>query len=126
MTSSARGIVHPKLELPATLALALWDAAARTARAAVKAVETREARRAGRGRTLRPGRTTPLWNELVAAARPWLHRRGSKAQLARILGVPRQRVHDALKADHACLDAERVLLLLCWIAAREQGRELTA
>jgi hypothetical protein len=114
------------MELPAALALALWDGAARTARAAVKTVETRAARRTGRGRTLRPGRTTPLWNELVAAARPWLHRRGSKAQLARILGVPRQRVHDCLKANRACLDAERALLLLCWIAAREQGRELTA
>lgn len=126
MNSSARGVVHPKLELPAALALALWDGAAQTARAAVKAIETREARRTGRGRTLRPGRATPLWNELVAAARPWLDRRGAKAQLARILGVPRQRVHECLKANSACLDAERALLLLCWIAAREQGRELTA
>ncbi len=126
MTSIKATGLHPRLELPAGLALALFEAAARTARAATKAMEARPTARPRRGLTLRPGRETPLWNELVAAAGPWLNQRGSKAQLARILGVPRQRLHDCLKAGSACLDAERALLLLCWIAARQQGRELTA
>lgn len=126
MTSITGGFVHPKLELPALLALGLWEGAARTARAAAKVADIRPSRRPARGLTLRPGRATPLWNELVAAAKPWLRQRGSKARLARILGVPRQRVHDCLKAGSASLDAERALLLLCWIAACHQGRGLTA
>jgi transposase-like protein len=75
-----------------------------------------------RGATLRPGPGTPLWNELVRQAAPLLKKRGSKADLARLLGLPRQRLQDCLKAQTACLDAERTLLLMCWIAARQQGR----
>jgi len=120
------GFVHPKLELPALLAMGLWEGAARTAQAAAKVAGGRHERRPARGLTLRPGRATPLWNELVAAAKPWLQRRGSKARLARILGLPRQRLQDCLKTGSASLDAERTLLLLCWVAACHQGRELTA
>ena len=76
------------------------------------------------GATLRPGNDTPLWNELVKQAQPLLRKRGSKAQLARLLKLPRQRMQDCLKAQSACLDAERTLLLMCWVAARQQGREL--
>jgi hypothetical protein len=65
-----------------------------------------------------------LWNELVQQALPLLRKRGSKAKLARILGLPRQRLQDYLKARTACLDGERALLLLCWISARHQGHEL--
>jgi hypothetical protein len=79
-----------------------------------------------RGVTLRPGADTPLWNEIVRRALPHLKRRGEKARLARILGVPRQRLNDYLKTGRACPDAERALLLLCWVASREQGQELTA
>jgi hypothetical protein len=90
------------------------------------ASQARPDRGPGRGATLRPGPATPLWNEIVRRAEPHLKRRGQKAQLARILGIPRQRLHDYLKTGRACPDAERTLLLLCWVAAREQGRELTA
>lgn len=83
-------------------------------------------RRASRGITLRPGPATPLWNEVVRRALPHLKRHGEKARLARILGVPRQRLNDYLKTGRACPDAERALLLLCWVASREQGQELTA
>lgn len=92
--------------------------------------ERARARQAARGRprrglTLRPGRETPLWNELVRQIRPHVRRYGSKAQLARLLGVPRQRLHDCLKAKSACLDAERTLLLLGWLAYFERGGEIT-
>lgn len=110
------------------LALALYEAAEEAARAAL--AERRRARTddaaAPRGRTLRPGADTPLWNELAAAVRPHLATRGAKAKLARILGIPRQRVHDYLQAGSAAPNAERTLLLLCWVAARRAGRELAA
>ena len=77
--------------------------------------------RSGIGATLRPGTSTPLWNALIAAVRPWLRRRGDKAQLARLLGVPRQRVHDFLVGRGRMPDAERTLLLLEWLAARQRG-----
>ena len=76
------------------------------------------------GSTLQPGAKTPLWNELVKQTLPWVEKRGSKARLARFLGLPRQRLQDCLKSQRACLDAERTLRLLCWVAARQQGRDL--
>jgi hypothetical protein len=113
----------PRLVLPVMLAEALFDAAARAARdAARRGIQSRRPR--GRGHALRPGPDTPLWNELVQQALPLLRKRGSKAQLARILGLPRQRLQDCLKAKTACLDGERALHLLCWISARHQGYEL--
>lgn len=108
------------MELPAELCLALFEAAAASARVAARLMRPeRPPRRVGQ--TLRPGHATPLWNELVRQARPFLRRRGDKVGLARILGLPRQRIQDCLKARHACLDAERTLLLLCWVARRKQG-----
>lgn len=81
----------------------------------------RYVRRRRRYRMLRPGLDTPLWNELAAAVNVYLRRRGEKAQLARVLGVPRQRIHKILVEQSACPDAERTLLLLCWVAARQRG-----
>lgn len=110
--------------LPGELAILLfesvWDAAACAANA------RRRRRTPKRGLTLQPGPDTPLWNELVRQVRPHLGKRGSKAQLARILRVSRQRVYVCLKAEQGFLDAERTLLLLAWLCARNQGRELTA
>lgn len=74
-----------------------------------------------RNLTLRPGPDTPLWNELVRQVRPHLRRYGAKAQLARLLGLPRQRLQDCLKAQSACLDAERTLLLLGWLGFFQRG-----
>ena len=103
------------------LLLALAEAAEQAARGAMRQVRHHYRKR--QGATLRPGAATPLWNELVAQARPFLRKRGTKAQLARLLQLPRQRVHDCLKAGSASLDAERTLLLMCWVAARQQGRD---
>jgi hypothetical protein len=117
--------LHPRLAGFEFLSEALFAAAAETARAAARA-RRRLVPRVIRGRTRRPGANTPLWNELVHRALPYLHRRGEKAKLARILGLPRQRLQDFLNTRSSAPDAERTLLLFCWVAAREQGRELTA
>ncbi len=114
------GHVTKRLELPAALGEALFTAAEAAARVAAKKLRRRPP---PRGRILAPGTNTPLWNELVRQVTPLVAKRGSKAQLARLLGLPRQRLQVCLKAKSACLDAERTLLLLCWVAARQRGRE---
>ena len=75
------------------------------------------------GRALHPGPATPVWTDLVRQAAPYLRRRGDKIRLARLLGLPRQRLHQLLVAKTACADAERTLLLLAWLQAKRAGRE---
>lgn len=75
--------------------------------------------RQSRGATLRPGPSTPLWNELARIAASELNRYGDKARLARILGVPRQRIHEYLIAKTACPDTERALRLLAWLLKKQ-------
>lgn len=75
------------------------------------------------GITLKPGPDTPVWNELVKHAAPYLRKRGDKVRLARLLGVPRQRIHQLLVARTACADAERTLLLLAWVQGKRSGKE---
>ena len=89
------------------------------ARIAATQVSARRVRR--RGATLRPGASTPMWNALVQAVRPYLNKRGEKIKLGRILGVPPQRVHDYFVARTAAPDAERTLLLLHWLSQRRAG-----
>ncbi|MBI3885302.1 MAG: hypothetical protein HY302_06180 [Opitutae bacterium] len=110
-------MVSRRLELPAALGAALLAAAERAARAAAGKGQRRPR---PRGLTLQPGAQTPLWNELVRQVTPLLAPRGGKARLARYLGLPRQRLQDCLKSKSACLDAERTLLLLSWLAAHHQ------
>src|ERR1700712_5244493 len=82
----------------------------------------RMAPRRSSGGTLRPGATaTPLWNKLVAQARPLLKRRGEKAQLARLLGVHRQGINQYFVSGSRMPDAERTLLLLEWLDARRKN-----
>ena len=80
-------------------------------------------RRPGRFATLRPGPDTPVWNQLVKHAAPYLRKRGDKVKLARLLGIPRQRLHHLLVERSACADAERTLLLVAWVQARRSGQE---
>ena len=114
--------------LPARLQqlMPLADLLLYTAEETAKAVRKtcREHTRQRRGATLRPGPGTPLWNELAKAALAELRRYGDKARLARVLGVPRQRVHQYLVDRSACPDAERTLWLLAWAHARRNGRDL--
>lgn len=113
--------VPPPLELSAALATALAEAAAQALRAAVHSVQ--RARRPRRGETLKPGRDTPMWNALAAAVHGQLARRGEKARLGRILGLPRQRINDLLRTRRHLPDAERTLMLLVWLQARHEGRD---
>lgn len=76
-------------------------------------------------KTLQPGHDTPLWNELRRRIANHLGKRGEQILLARFLGVSRQRLHLMIKANSACPDAERTLLLLTWVVAREQGKTLS-
>ncbi len=115
--------LHPRLRPYAEIIAWLVDAASESARRAAGKLKHRAPKR---GLTLQPGPDTPLWNELVRQVRPHLRKRGSKNQLARILGVSRQRLRVCLKAEQGCLDAERTLLLLAWLCARNEGREFTA
>ncbi|MDP2137552.1 MAG: hypothetical protein Q8J74_06825 [Candidatus Didemnitutus sp.] len=116
--------VHPRLRFWGDVSHALFLAASEAARAVARAGRRRDTSPPARGHALHPGGETPLWNELVRRTRPHLVRRGSKAQLARVLGLPRQRLQDCLKSRKALLDAERTLLLYCWVVAREQGHDL--
>src|SRR5688572_5031644 len=102
----------------------LVEAAIAAGREAAKARARGRPRPARPRLTLRPGADTPLWNELVRQIRPHLRRYGAKAKLARLLGVPRQRLQDCLKAKSACLDAERTLLLLGWLGFFQRGGEI--
>ena len=74
------------LESTGGLILILGEDAEQAARRAMRAVRHRFRRRIGA--TLRPGEHTPLWNELVSQAQPFLRKRGTKADLARLLNVP--------------------------------------
>jgi hypothetical protein len=49
---------------------------------------------------------------------------GGKSKLARILGLPRQRLQEFLRERRALPDAERTLLMLVWLQARREGRDL--
>ena len=118
-----RQAVFGPTPLPLSLVEDLIDAVAAAARRGPPSPSGRKAAR--RSLTLRPGPDTPLWNELVRHVRPHLRKRGSKAQLARLLVLPRQRLQDCLKAGSACLDAERTLLLLGWLGFLMRGGELT-
>jgi hypothetical protein len=74
------------------------------------------------GATLRPGPATPLWNALVREVRMELRRRGDKVRLGRLLGLPRQRVHDFLVGRGRMPDAERTLLLMEWLVISRHHR----
>lgn len=110
------------LALPLDLAILLGEAAVKSIRQKIK--QSVRDRRPQRGHTIKPGAATPLWNELAGAVRAQLVRRGEKAKLARILGLPRQRLQEFLRERRALPDAERTLLLLVWLQARHEGRDL--
>ncbi len=108
------------LRLPAKLADEILVAAIEMARQTPKAFRIH--RRPGRGATLRPGKETPLWNELRAQLRPYLLKYGHQANLARLLGLPRQRVNAFVTGGGQMPDAERTLQLLAWLMAVRHGR----
>ena len=114
--------IPPSLDAALNIAGALASPAVYVARETHRKI--RKSMRKRRGLTLRPGVDTPLWNTVVVMVRSSLVRYGEKARLARYLGLPRQRVDDFLNGTTTMPDAERTLLLLQWLAAKKQGKEL--
>ena len=114
---------HPRIQVLFNLMEQILDGAQAARKLARKA--HRLQKRGARGATLRPGPDTPLWNELAGIVRGLLVKRGQKANLARFLGIPRQRLHQYLIQQNACPDAERTLLLLTWVCARRGGITLS-
>lgn len=105
-----------RLELPIGVAEIILKAAWAMAKSRRRAFRI-EPPRAKRGRTLRPGRKTPLWNELRRSLRPHLRQYGQQANLARLLGLPRQRINAFVTGGGEMPDAERTLQLLAWLIA---------
>lgn len=112
-----------QLAIGLDLSAELMAAAFRSAQQQAKTYQ--RAHRPRRGLTLKPGVETPLWNALATAVEQQLSRYGEKARLGRVLGLPRQRIHDLLKSRSHLPDGERTLLLLAWLHARHNGQDLT-
>ena len=114
-------MIHPTpsgFELPLMLLEGL-DAAARDL---IKKNNRRPPKaRAKVGCTLRPGPQMPMWAALAQAVRPHLRAYGAKSKLARLLGVPPQRISEFLASQRAAPDAERTLRLLHWLSQRQRG-----
>ena len=110
-----------RLEIPAALGELILQAAAEMATQSQKAFRIQHRRSRGNV-TLRPGRETPLWNELRSQLQPYLVRYGDQAKLARLLGLPRQRVNAFVTGGDQMPDAERTLQLLAWLIAARQGK----
>ena len=114
---------HPKLDLHFALAELLGLGAIELSRYARGAFRLEPRRRPAKGgRTLRPGKHTPLWNELRTQIRPHLRKRGHQVNLARLLGLPRQRVNAFVTSGRQMPDAERTLQLLVWLVLLRSGR----
>lgn len=114
---------HPKLDLPVALADMIVAASAAMARQTALSFKLEPHRRTVKGGgTLRPGRETPLWNELRRQLQPHLLKYGHQAYLGRLLGLPRQRINAFVTGGGQMPDAERTLQLLAWLMAVQQGR----
>lgn len=118
-----RAGLHPQLQLPAALGGLIHAAAAEMAKQTPKAFRIEQRRRPAKGgKTLRPGKETPLWNELRAQLRPYLQQYGNQVNLGRMLGLPRQRINAFVTGGVQMPDAERTLQLLAWLMAVRRGR----
>lgn len=106
--------IHPVIHQNLVLAGGLANLAIRLVRATARRAPPRG--RPRQGSTLRPGPHTPLWNALILSVRPHLRRRGAQSNLARMLGVPPQRVHEYFVRRNVTPDAERILLIMVWLA----------
>lgn len=116
---------HHPYNLTASLAEGLALAAVEAGKMTLRA-----ARRKIRGRPVPhriPGDETPLWNVLAEQVRLQLVTcpRGSHVQLARYLGVPKQRVTDYLRGRRRLPDAETTLRLIYWLSEKQAGRDPT-
>ena len=111
------------LDIPYGIAQAIYLAATEMAKHTSQAFRiARGATSTPAGKTLRPGKDTPLWSELRAQLRPHLKERGQQANLGRLLGLPRQRINEFVTGGGQMPDAERTLQLLAWLIAVKQQR----
>ena len=116
-----RRLGPPVIDLPYELTRLIRFAAREMARQSAKAFRI-EPKRSRTGKTLRPGRDTPLWNELRRQLRPHLQKYGYQVNLGRLLGLPRQRINAFVTGGGEMPDAERTLQLLAWLVAVRQGK----
>ena len=107
--------------LPIDLILALEAMADNMVVRLNKAFRVEKQRRGSRGKTLRPGQNTPMWNELRRQLRPFLKEYGRQVNLGRLLGLPRQRINAFVTRGGEMPDAERTLQLLAWLIAVRKG-----
>ena len=91
--------------------------------AAKQAKKTLRRKRRGAYLTRRPGVDTPRWNACVQMLRIELQSHGSKVQLARYLGIPKQRVTDFVTNESRMPDAETLLQMLDWLSRRRAGED---
>ncbi len=112
--------LHPDLRLLAALAEVLEVSARELSKRAQQHYHARTRKK--RGGTLRPGYDTPLWQALAAAVRPHLAKRGTRALLARELGVHVSRITEYFVKGTAMPDAERALILMLWLARRRDTK----
>lgn len=111
------------LDVPYGIAQAIYFVAAEMAKQTPQAFRVARGRASmAAGKTLRPGKDTPLWNELRGQLRPHLKKRGQQANLGRLLGLPRQRINQFVTGGGQMPDAERTLQLLAWLVAVKQQR----
>lgn len=108
--------LKPRIDTTFRLDEILLEAAQEIAKQSAKSFRL-EKHRGGSGKTLRPGKDTPLWNALLAELQPHLKKHGAQAQLARLLGLDRQAVHAFVKGRSRMPDAERTLQLVAWLMA---------
>jgi hypothetical protein len=110
--------IPDRLMFPGKLASLMMLAAAEMVVSALEPVRAAAASKTNRGLTLRPGKSTPLWNELRAQLRPHLAGYGDQANLGRIMGLPRQRINAFITEGSQMPDAERTLQLIAWLSTR--------
>ena len=116
---------RPRQALDSVLTDLLLDISVELGRQAIVALKAyRLEPRSSRpgGHALRPGKQTPLWNQLRAQLRPQLRRYGQQVNLGRMLGLPRQQINSFVTSGTRMPDAERTLQLLVWLVAVRQGR----
>lgn len=112
--------MHPRLRLWADLGEAVAEITVAAAKQAKKALRRK---RRGSYLTRRPGSDTPRWNACVQLLKVELQAHGSKVQLARYLGVPKQRVTDFVTNQSRMPDAETLLQMLDWLSRRRAGED---
>jgi hypothetical protein len=93
--------------------------------AADRAAKAFKSSRNKTGCSRHPGHASPLWNICATQLKNELAAYGSKARLARYLGIPRQRLQDFLHDRSRLPDAEIALRLLHWLSEKRNGRDLS-